>query len=189
MRQGNGSFRITFAWCLVTGILATVSACGFHLRGAVVLPPELQQIALQGTPPAGALAVEIRNALEVAGGKLVASTGNADSVIVITRDAVEQTVLSVNPAGQASEYQLHYQLGFRLEAPDGRPRVPAQAISLYRQYEFNPATVLAKSDQQADLTRQMRRAAVNQMLQRLAASLRHSPSPASRPDPVHAPAP
>lgn len=189
MRQAGGLFRIVFAIFLVTGTLALVSGCGFHLRGAVELPPELQQVALQGTPPTGPLAVDIRNALEGAGGKLVATPASADSIIVITRDDVEQTVLSVNSAGQASEYQLNYRLGYRLESGEGQVKVPAQTISLYRQYEYNPATVLAKSDQQADLTRQMRRAAVNQMLQRLAASLRQTPSPANRPEPVHAPAP
>lgn len=189
MKQTGWWVKAMLALSLVTGTLALLPGCGFHLRGAVELPEELQQVALRGTPLTGVLAVDIRNALEGAGGKLVKTAGDADSVIVITRDAVEQTVLSVNPAGQASEYQLHYQLGFRLESPGGQVRVPAQTVSLYRQYEFNPATVLAKSDQQADLTRQMRRAAVNRMLQRLAASLRHSPSPARRPEPVYAPAP
>ena len=181
--------RVMCVALLVMGCVAFISGCGFQLRGSVELPQNLQQMALAGIPQTGVLAVDIRNALERAGGNLVDTASAADSIIVITRDSVEQTVLSVNSSGQASEYELHYQLGYRLEANDGRVLVPAQTISLFRQYEYNPATVLAKSDQQAELTQQMRRSAVNQMLQQLAASARQVPAMSNSPDPTHAPAP
>lgn len=181
-------FRMPLVLLFILACTILFAGCGFHLRGAIDLPEDLQQVAVLGVPSTGALAVDIRNALERAGGKMVDSAGAADSLLVISRDSVEQTVLSVNSSGQASEYQLHYQLGYRLESNDNQVLVPEQTVSLYRQYEYNPSTVLAKSDQQAELTQQMRRSAINQMLNQLAAALRQSPASPASPNSDHAPA-
>lgn len=174
-------------YSLLVPVSLTLSGCGFQLRGSVELPDTLQSIALEGTPSVGPLAVDVRNALNRVGGSVVESASLAESVIVVTRDDVTRNVLSVNSSGQANEYELNYQLGFRLESPAGDVLVPNQTVSLFRQYLFNPDTVLAKSDQEARLTREMRQSAVNQMLLRLSTSLKNAPA-GTDPGNVNAPA-
>lgn len=126
---------------------------------------------MQGTKPYGELGVAIRNGFTRIGGQVVESSQQASSVLVITRDASQRRVLSVDSSGQANEYELDYTLGFRLDDPEGSNLVVPQSINLRRQYLYDPNQTLAKADEEARLVREMREDAVRQMLYRLKAGL------------------
>ena len=172
---------------LIYSVVTFLSGCGFHLRGSIELPAELTEVALEGTRPNGELGVAVRNGFARVGGQVVASTANARSVVVISRDSTSIRVLSVDSIGQANEYEVAYTLGFRLDDPDGNNRVVQQSINLRRQYRFDPDLTLAKADEEARLVREMRQDAVRQMLRRLKAGI-ENPVPAApkeepKPDP------
>jgi len=156
---------------LIYSVVALLSGCGFRPRGSIDLPPELTEVALEGTRPNGELGVAVRNGFARVGGQVVDSTVNASSVLVITRDSSSRRVLSVDSIGQANEYEVVYTLGFRLDDPDGTNRVVQQSINLRRQYRFDPNLTLSKADEEARLVREMRQDAVRQMLPRLKAGI------------------
>lgn len=158
---------------LLLGVMlcAMLTGCGFHLRGAVELPPELTEVAIQGTKPYDELWVALRNGFARVGGQVVESAQQAQSVLVITRDATQRRVLSVDSQGQANQYELQYTFEFRLDDPQGTTRVSTQSISLRRQYRFDPDQTLAKADEENRVVREMRQDAVQQMLRRLKAGL------------------
>jgi len=162
--------RAVFA-LLIIPFFITISGCGFHLRGQIELPEALAEVAIQGTKPYGELGVAVRNGFTRAGGQVVDSPHVARSVLVITRDASQRRVLSVDSSGQANEYELDYTLGFRLDDPEGTNLVVPQSINLRRQYRYDATQTLAKADEEARLVREMREDAVRQMLLRLKASL------------------
>jgi len=148
-----------------------LGGCGFHLRGSIDLPEELTEVALVGTRPNGELGVALRNGFARVGGQVVDSGESASSVLVITQDSFSRRVLSVDSIGQANEYEVAYNLGFRLDDPDGTNRVVQQSINLRRQYRFNPDLTLAKADEEARLIREMRQDAARQLLRRLKAGI------------------
>jgi LPS-assembly lipoprotein len=155
-------------------------SCGFHLRGAVVLPPQMERTQLVGVDPRGPLAQEIAAALEDAGARVVA--GDATAQLVVSGEREARRLLSVGSTGRASEYEITYQFSFELRAPAADAKegvaaaavvlVPQQTVSLNRDYAFDPNSVLAKGDEEALLVREMRTFAVRQMLVRLQAALR-----------------
>ena len=167
---------------LIAGLLAALlasSACGFRLRGAIELPPELQQTVAEGVAPYSDLGLAMSQAwnqsdasLQFAGQR----EGGADMRLVITRNEVTRRVLSVDSAGRPNEYELQYQLGFDLQAADGSPLLAPQSITQYREYRFDPANVLAKSDEEARLKKDMVREAVAQMLRRISRQLKNRPA-------------
>lgn len=171
---------------LLSMLFTALAGCGFHLRGAVELPPEMTEVAIQGTKPYGELDVALRNGFAREGGQVVESVQQARSVLVITHDASIRRVLSVDSSGQANAYELEYTLGFRLDDPEGLSRVTAQSIRLRRQYRYDPNQTLAKADEEARLVREMRQDAVRQMLRRLKAGL-ENPVPVPKAS-LHAPA-
>ena len=62
---------------LVTAIallLTLLSACGFHLRGDVELPPALQETYLESKNPYTGMARALRVELEAAGGRVMESS-------------------------------------------------------------------------------------------------------------------
>ncbi len=157
-----------------------LSACGFHLRGAVTLPPQMERTQLVGIEPRGALAEEITAALENAGARVVA--GDAAAQLHISGEREARRLLSVGSTGRASEYELTYQFSFELRIPEvdetGKAvttvLVPQQTVSLNRDYAFDPNSVLGMGEEEALLVREMRAFAVRQMLVRLRAGLQQT---------------
>jgi LPS-assembly lipoprotein len=160
-----------------------LTSCGFHLRGAVTLPPQMERTQLLGVDARDPLAEEITAALEDAGVRVVA--GDATAQLIVSGERQARRLLSVGSTGRASEYEISYQFSFELRAPaaeatdaGAKPAavvlVPQQGVSLDRDYSFDPDNVLGKGDEEALLVREMRSFAVRQMLVRLRAGLQQA---------------
>lgn len=155
----------------------SLAACGFHLRGAITLPSQMERTQLLGVDARSALAEEITVALENAGARVVA--GDATAQLHISGEREARRLLSVGSTGRASEYELTYQFSFELRVPavddtgKGTSEVllAQQTVSLNRDYAFDPDNVLGKGEEEALLLREMRAFAVRQMLLRLRAGL------------------
>lgn len=170
--------RAFFILSLVACYLLLTS-CGFRLRGAVTLPPQLERTELAGIDPRSALGDEIRAVLEGAGARIV--MGDATALLHVGDEGEARRVLTVGGStGQASEYEIIYQFSFELRAPlaldaaeDAEPAilVPRQTVSVSRDYAFDPTNVVAKAEEEAMLVREMRTFAVRQMVLRLRAGL------------------
>lgn len=149
----------------------TLGACGFHLRHAVKLPAQMDVVFIQGTAMYGELGREIARSLRNSGSSVTDLSATATAVLIIHRDQVRRRVVSVNRMGQANEYELTYYLRFEVHDAKGRVVVPAQTISLMRDYTFDPNSVLAKGNEEADLRGDMIRFAVREMFQRIDSAL------------------
>ncbi len=175
--------RLRFALVILSLVSCAsfLSACGFHLRGAVQLPTAMARTELSGTTARSALADDITAALELAGVQVVQE--GAGAVLHITQERSGRRLLSVDNLGRASEYELSYQLGYELHAPTpidaaANPKVtpkiwvPAQVVTVTRDFVFDPNNVLSSGDEETLIRSEMRRSAVRQMLVRLQAQLR-----------------
>ena len=121
-------------------------------------------------------------------GKLLAQAFSNAKVIVteaakaelkITRFEKSKRVLSLDNNGRANQYELSYQLGFVLfrKTLQGDKEVlqelmPAQTLTEKREYLFDANQVLAKADEENQLYRDMREAAILQLLRRVQFSLK-----------------
>ncbi|MEW6647708.1 MAG: LPS assembly lipoprotein LptE [Pseudomonadota bacterium] len=158
-----------------------LTSCGFHLRGAVELPPQLARTQLAGVDARSELADEITAALEGAGAQVV--TADATAQLHISGERENRRLLSVGRTGRASEYEVTYQFSFELREPvvsqdrEGKEKVryrvlvPRQSVSLSRDYSFDRNNVLGKGEEEDLLVREMRAFAVRQMLLRLEAAV------------------
>jgi len=163
---GRAPVRTFFLLLLVTCNLSLTS-CGFHLRGAVELPPGMEAVALQGIAANTPLAAEIRFALEGGGGALVESVAAARSVLVIEGERFDRRVATVDSGGRVSAYELTYRLTFQLRSPEGEPLVEQQTVTVVREYLHDADNVLGGGREEEALRREMRRFAVRRMVQRL----------------------
>lgn len=155
-------------WLCWLGLALLLGGCGFHLRGDLALPPELQRVALTGTSPNSALGIDIHQALVAAGGEgVTGDAAQATARLVIHTEQFDKRVLSVNSLGQASEYELHYRLRYELQSRTGSTLAGVQQLDRLRDYVFDPANVLGKGAEEALLKQEMRRQAVARMLERL----------------------
>ena len=165
-------------------LVLALSACGFHLRDALLLPPDLGPLRVQSQDPYSPLAESLSQALARAGAT-PAAEGVTDGVatLAVISEKWGNTPLSVDAFGRAQEFTLRYAVFFRLTRADGSDMVPQQALELSRDY-VSVATRSAGTDSEREiLANELRREMVSSILRRIDAVSRMPAVPAPTPTP------
>lgn len=167
------TFQRARIWGLAALLALALSACGFHLRGSdgsFTLPFATLFISLPDTSP---LAIDLKRNIRANGGtEIVSSSKDADGVIDVLTDPEKtrgKTILSLSSSGRVREYQLSYNIVFRVIDRKGNELLAPTSIGLTRPITFNESQLLAKETEEALLYRDMQSDLVQQMLRRIAA--------------------
>lgn len=196
MTTTSGLFRRGRAAGMALLLTATLSACGFHLRGDgghYTLPFPTMYI---GLPESSPLAIDLKRNIRVNGSTTVVNTAkDADGVVEVLSNpeaTKTKTILSLNSNGRVRQYLLQYTIVFRVLDRQGAELLGPTTISLSRPIDFNETQLLAKEQEEALLYKDMQTDLVQQMMRRMAAvkTTRMSvPGPGPAPqDPSAAPA-
>ena len=111
-----------------------LSACGFHLRGALALPADIGPIRVTAADPYSPLAQGLAQALERSGGQAsVDGPREGVATLNIIREAWGSNPIAVDAQGRALEYTLQYATVFDLRRADGSVAVPTQTIEMGRE--------------------------------------------------------
>ena len=97
---------------VLTALVLITSACGWQLRGLVVLPPSVHVMSLESQAN-NRFNQRLRQQLEF-NGVTFPDDASATVRLLIEPLKMERLTLSVNNFGQASEYELNAQLNARL---------------------------------------------------------------------------
>ena len=154
---------------LVTGLaffsVATLSACGWRMRGKIDLP--YRNLLLSGV-----MTPEFRNDLEmylrVNDVNLVTKAQDAEVILEIITEQNAKQVLSYNGAGQITAYRIISRVAFRVFNPDGIEVLPEADIYMTRDIEFNQANIQSFDLLVAEFVKNMRIDIVGQLMRRLA---------------------
>ena len=150
-------------------IAASLSACGFQLRGSngsYTMPFHSLYV---GFPDTSALGTELRRNLRAGGVAIADQPGQAEAQLVVLGETRSKSILSLNSLGRAREYLLTYTLTFAVRDPKGVELLPSTEITLRRNMAFDETQVLAKESEEALLYRDMQADLVQQIMRRLAA--------------------
>lgn len=157
------------ARALAVLVLLALAGCGFQLRGAFTVPPELARMYVDANDPYGPLAQEVRGMLTRAGAALVTERAKATAVFILTGPTTRRRPLSVDTAGRVREYQTQMTVRFRVDTPDGAAVIPEHGFELSRDYVYVGSAVLGKEEEEALLQAEMRREATGRIAARLRA--------------------
>jgi len=167
-----------FMRLLLILISMTLTACGFHLRGAVEIPPELRVLAVADAQPATRIAPQLRRAQRAQGVRLVeAGADEPHGLLRLLNESFDRRVQAVDSSGRALQYGLHYMLRFSLSGPDGGVWLSPQTVNIHRDLRFSETDVLGTGGEQTQLASEMRREAVRDILRRLARVVPAEPAP------------
>jgi LPS-assembly lipoprotein len=97
---------------LITLVILTTTACGWHLRGITQLPPSVQVMTLESQAN-NRFTQRLKQQLSF-NGVVFPSDASANVRLIIAPIALKKLTLSVNSLGQAAEYELNAQLKVRL---------------------------------------------------------------------------
>lgn len=148
-------------------LLLGLAACGFHLRDALLLPPDLGPMRVVARNPDSALALALEQALARAGATMAADESTDVATLNLVGERWGNTPISVDQFGRAQEFTLRYAAIFSLRRADGSDLVPQQAIELSRDYISVPTRSEGTDDEREILSREMRREMVASILRRI----------------------
>lgn len=179
-------------------IAALVAGCGFHLRGTQPLADGWRMVAVkdarQAAGRSGSAATwyggdrdELQRTVERAlAGNGVAIADDAALVVELLGETVIRRASAIGAAASAAEYQLDYELRFRVVDAGQQELMPAQGIRRDRIYRYNEAAAMGSAEEEALLRREMRQAAALQLASQFARRARNMQAPAVTPAPPSA---
>lgn len=157
--------RLGTRWWLLLCIL-TLTACGFHLRGKVVLPAVMNATYVEGDK-FSLLVRELGSILRQSGANVVTTRSQATAVLKVEKEAESRRVLSVGTTGKASEYEIYHSVVYSLYDAHGKALVGQQTLSAKRDYQFDENDVLGKANEEEQLREEMQRDLALRIAQRL----------------------
>ena len=148
--------NLTTRVAVLAVILVAMTGCGFRLAGSEPLPAVMAKPRLELRDSYTDFARAFERHLTDSGAVLQASGDTASATIEVTRDAVEQRVLSVSARNIPTEYELTYTVTIAVSSA-GKELLAPQVLSLSRDYSFDENALLAKEHEEDVLRVQMAR--------------------------------
>jgi len=161
------------SWWLMLFLLP-LAGCGFHLRGAAGLPEAFSATWLEVPDRYTEFNDALRTQLVANGAALVADPAVARITVRVKRDEVGVRVLSVSARNTPREYEVVYSV-IVTAAVDGQEILPAEPLTLTRNYAFNEAEVLVKDAEDRDIRRALADELASLVVYRLGAAVRNPP--------------
>lgn len=158
---------------------ALVAGCGFHLRGQLPLPEQLQVIAVTGTDRD--FMDEMVDALTASGAEVV-DEGAATAVLELYNVEFNRNVRTIDTRGKVTGYNLRYEVSYRVIDEEGQ-ELRDTTLSLRRDYNFEPEQVLQAEEEEESLRENMVEALVRRIMRQLvtiAGLTIESPTPGER---------
>jgi LPS-assembly lipoprotein len=151
--------------CILSG--ATVlPACGYRLAGSEPLAAVMAKPYVSLQDPYTDFSREFERQLKGSGAQIQQDSTTASAVIDISKDSVEQRILSVSARNIPTEYLLVYTVTYSVNVA-GKELLAPQTVSLSQDYTFSEKAVLAKEHEADVLRQQMARNLVAIVLRRL----------------------
>jgi LPS-assembly lipoprotein len=147
----------------VVSIGATLSGCGFQLRGQSAMP---FSAAYVDAPEASNLASALRRSLS-SQRKLAPTADIAPVRIKLDDESYSKNILALSGGGKVREYRLEYQVQLSVFDKAGKVLVEPTKINLSNDFSYSDDQVLAKAAEETSLNRSMEQDALRQILRRL----------------------
>lgn len=165
MRRSAPRALATILVAVLAGALP--AGCGFRLQGKVPLPAALAVTWVETDDAQSDFVQDLRRALRTSGARFAPDKASATAVLRIDRDELLERVLSVSGRNVPREYELTYVVRFAVQGPAGE-LLPAEEVSVSREFSFDERAVLAKEREQEMLRAALARDLAGVVMNRLA---------------------
>ena len=133
--------------CALMACALLLAGCGFQVRDAARLPPEMGSTQLVIDDEYSQLARRVRLMLEQSGVRFVEG-GEASAVLEIPENRVVTEVLTIADNARVREYRVTHTVKFRLIDAQGQELIGWQTLRQAREISFDEQKILATSREQ-----------------------------------------
>ena len=153
---------------IVLVLIAGLTACGFHLRTKLALPPDVPAVKVVSTSQYSELSKLIKRNLWASRVPLAdedAKSGFAQLKVLSERWGDRS--IAIDAEGRSQEYSLRYAVVFTMLAPDGSVLVPQQVIEMSRDYVSPPTNATGTVTEREMLVDELQRDMAASILRRI----------------------
>jgi LPS-assembly lipoprotein len=155
----------------VLALTASMSGCGFHLRGMGSDQSAIDEIHVSATNAHGEMEQQLERSLTEAGVRLVDAGKAPWSLRLLTERHTRRAVATTSDV-KVAEYELRFEVGFQLTDSAGKAVIPGATVFAERIYRFDSASLVGNSAEETLLDQEMRRDVASQIIRRINASVR-----------------
>ena len=161
----KSQLRALLVFTLLTSLVSSLVACGFHLRGAADIA--YSSVFMQGSTLV--ISKNLKKTLNTNGVKVLDSPSNAELLLELVGEESEKRILSLAGTGTVNEFELYYRVHYRTKAAGAELWSPVQTVEARRDYTYSDANLLAKQDEEKRLNENMHSDVISSLMRRLAA--------------------
>ena len=132
--------------CLILITIFFLSGCGFTLRTAQSLPPQLHQVYYQTDHPFDSFELALKRALRASNVVLLAEPNKTAPVLHVTSSYAQATTSSISTSS-GRVYNLNYTATVSINDASGKLLLAAQTMSAARDITLLPGEVIETSPQ------------------------------------------
>lgn len=125
-------------------VVALLAGCGFQLRGASQLPPDVGVVYIDTRDRYTVFYRQLTTTILQSNRRIARDSTTADAVIRILRDETGQRVLSVSARNVPREYDVFYTIRYSVLV-NGDEVLPPEQLTLTRDYTYDETQVLGKA--------------------------------------------
>lgn len=129
---------------LLTVLASALGGCGFQLRSAPQVPPEMARTYIVTDDRHSLFYRQLRRELKTAGADVVDSPADATAEFQLIIDDTGQRVLSVSARNVPREYEVYYTIEYSVRVGE-TILLPPQLQTLTRDYTYDETEVLGKA--------------------------------------------
>lgn len=155
----NAGLRALF----YAGLLATITSCGFQLRGAASIA--FESINIQGSTLT--ISKNLVKSLKTNGIKVLDTAENADVLLELMGEESEKRILSLSGRGLVNEFELFYRIHYRTRYADAALWSPVKTIEARRDFSYSDANLLAKQGEEKQLNENMQTDVLSNLIRQL----------------------
>jgi LPS-assembly lipoprotein len=164
--------RAFFRRAMILAATFALSACGFHMRGEVQLPPTMQRVHVQVADPYSPLSRNLEAALRRAGAKVENAAGDGIAEVTISALSLAPIVRSVGANAFVNEFSMVYHVEMQITDANGKVLMPKQVIEHSREFTFDQTQAIGTSAEQDEIKKEMERDMVPALLRKIEAAER-----------------
>lgn len=151
---------------LVSIVLSTLTACGFHFQTGELLPDSLKTLTLESSDQYSSMTMALRKQLQINNVKLVDSQKNIP-VLRLNKTTTSDEVASIFKQGKEAEKLLILDVDVTVKLTDGQRHLLTTRVT--RTFFDNARAALAKSAEKEVIWNDMREQAARQILSQMVA--------------------
>ncbi|HEX4482040.1 MAG TPA: LPS assembly lipoprotein LptE [Rudaea sp.] len=155
---------------LLIAALLALTACGFHMRGEVVLPSGLQRVHVQIADPFSPLKRDLEAALRRGGAKVEENAGEGIADVVISAVSLGPVARSVGANAYVNEFSMVYHVEVQITDAANKVVIQKQVIEHSREFTFDQTQAIGTTAEQDEIKKEMERDMVQAILRKVDAA-------------------